>query len=127
MLLGCLILSLLALPLGAGDFAGQWSGSVEVKSPEGEIQNHPVYFELKQDGQEVTGSAGENEADLHPITNGKADGDRLTFEVHVENDDGKQVFKVSATAAGKDKLEGTVERQRGGEVISGKLTLSRKV
>lgn len=53
--------------LGATDVSGRWSG-------------FPIYLTLKQDGNIVTGSAGESEDDQVPFQSGSIDGDRLTLK-----------------------------------------------
>src|SRR5262249_18442449 len=54
--------------LGATDVSGKWSG-------------FPVYLTLKQDGNTVTGSAGESEDDQIPFQSGSIEDDRLTLKL----------------------------------------------
>jgi uncharacterized protein (TIGR03435 family) len=54
--------------IGANDVSGKWSG-------------FPVYLTLKQDGNTVTGSAGETEDDQLPFESGTIEGDRLTLKL----------------------------------------------
>jgi uncharacterized protein (TIGR03435 family) len=65
-----LLTGLLASPaaLGATDVSGKWSG-------------FPVYLTLKQDGNTVTGSAGESEDDQIPFQSGTIEDDRLTLKL----------------------------------------------
>jgi uncharacterized protein (TIGR03435 family) len=53
--------------LGATDVSGRWSG-------------FPIYLTLKQDGNTVTGSAGESEDDQVPFQSGSIEDDRLTLK-----------------------------------------------
>jgi uncharacterized protein (TIGR03435 family) len=65
-ILVCLLGSL-ALP-AATDVSGKWSG-------------FPIYLTLKQDGNTVTGSAGETEDDQMPFDTGSIEDDRLTLKL----------------------------------------------
>src|SRR5689334_19731960 len=65
-ILVCLLGSL-ALP-AATDVSGKWSG-------------FPIYLTLKQDGNTVTGSAGETEDDQMPFDSGSIEDDRLTLKL----------------------------------------------
>src|SRR5215469_4946324 len=64
--LACLLVS--SATLGATDVSGKWSG-------------FPVYLTLKQDGNTVTGSAGESEDDQIPFQSGSIEDDRLTLRL----------------------------------------------
>ncbi len=60
---------LASMPIMADtDVSGKWSG-------------FPVYLTLKQDGNTVTGSAGETEDDQIPFESGSIEGDRLTLKL----------------------------------------------
>jgi uncharacterized protein (TIGR03435 family) len=59
------ILVTLSLP-AATDVSGKWSG-------------FPIYLTLNQDGNTVTGSAGESEDDQIPFQNGSIENDRVTL------------------------------------------------
>jgi hypothetical protein len=64
MLAGLLVSSTM---LGATDVSGRWSG-------------FPVYLTLKQDGNTVTGSAGESEDDQVPFESGSIEDDRVALK-----------------------------------------------
>jgi hypothetical protein len=55
-----------------------------------------------------------------PITKGKLDGNKLTFEVVAPPDSSDVLFVFEFTISG-DKMEGTVKTQR----LTGKLSLKR--
>jgi len=57
----------MAMP-GAADVTGKWSG-------------FPVYLTLKQDGNKVSGSAGETDDDQIPFQDGSIEDDRLTIRL----------------------------------------------
>ena len=68
-LLTVLLAGLLVHPamFGATDVSGKWSG-------------FPIYLNLKQDGNTVTGSAGETEDDQIPFQSGRIEDDRITLK-----------------------------------------------
>jgi hypothetical protein len=77
------------------NFSGKWLGS----SPD----MGAMYAVLKQEGTTLTGSAGPSESKQFPITTGKVDGDRLTFEAKMGG--GTIRFDLTSTAS---ELRGTV-------------------
>jgi hypothetical protein len=96
---GIVIVALLTVVgASAADFSGRWSGS----SPDDKSVG-TIYAVLKQDGMMLTGSAGPNESRQFPITTGKVDGDRLTFEAKM----GGGRMRFDLTAAGSE-LKGTM-------------------
>src|SRR5690242_16857554 len=64
-MLACLLVS--SVLSGATDVSGKWSG-------------FPIYLTLKQDGNIVTGSAGQTEDDQMPFQSGTVEDDRLTLK-----------------------------------------------
>jgi len=64
-MLACLLVS--SAVLGATDVSGRWSG-------------FPIYLTLKQDGNTVTGSAGESEGDQIPFQSGNIEDNRVTLK-----------------------------------------------
>jgi hypothetical protein len=114
-------LFLFAVTLNAAEVTGKWEGAGELKFANGETRETSVYLDLRQDGQEVTGSAGPGPDRVLPISKGKLDGGKLTFEVvaPVESSgDGLVIFDFTVLG---DKMEGTVKCAR----FAGKLSLRR--
>jgi hypothetical protein len=64
-MLACLLVS--SAVLGATDVSGRWSG-------------FPIYLTLKQEGNTVTGSAGETEDDPIPFQSGSIEDNRVTLK-----------------------------------------------
>jgi hypothetical protein len=60
----------------AADLTGTWTG--EVKAPDGSV--FPLTFTFKQDGATLTGSVLVPQGDPIPISNGKVDGNKFTFD-----------------------------------------------
>lgn len=104
----------------AADVTGKWSGTMEVKAPDGSTQSRPLYLILKQDGARLSGSGGPDESEQHPFENGKVDGDRLTFAVPA----GGGNFEFAVRVAG-DAITGDLKRNRGDDVQTAKIQIKR--
>jgi hypothetical protein len=105
----------------AADVTGKWTGSVEIKNPEGEIQTHAISFQFRQSGQELTGALSADGKEIQ-ITNGKVEGDAVSFQV--QPGDEAPTFTVKLTLA-EDDLKGDASAERDGETRKGKVTLKR--
>jgi hypothetical protein len=101
----------------AADVSGKWTGTFT----SGDGGNGGVLAVFKQAGTSVTGTAGPEEQQW-PIQNGRMEGDKVTFEVK-SADDGT-VYKCQLTLAG-DTLKGDVTATREGQVMKGRLDLTR--
>ena len=73
-------LALMATTLFAADVTGKWSGEVEGRNGQKRTQT----FDLKADGDKVTGSMVGPGGREFKIEDGKISGDTLTFSVTVE-------------------------------------------
>lgn len=114
-------LFILTATLNAAEVTGKWEGAGELKLANGESRDSGVYLDLRQDGQEVTGSAGPGPDRVLPISKGKLGGNKLTFEVVAppeSSGDGLIIFDLTVSG---DKMEGTVKCAR----FTGKLSLKR--
>ena len=81
-LLGCLLL--FSFTLSAADVTGKCTGSFDITGPDGETKQDHAFMNLKQNGDEITGTAGPNEERQWPISKGKIEGDKITFEVQTD-------------------------------------------
>jgi hypothetical protein len=106
-----------ALTAAAADVTGNWRGTL---TPEDRDPGSALVI-LKQAGDMVTGTGGENESDRHEITNGKVTGDTVTFEIQQGNGTMKFVLKVEG-----DALTGQVTRERNGQQQKATLSLKRE-
>jgi hypothetical protein len=104
-------------PLQAADVSGRWTGTL------GDDQNNsPALLILQQDGTKVSGTAGGDDADRHPIQNGTIEGDTLKFEVVLKDRIMSVELKVNGT-----ELAGKVEMKRDGQVVrTGRLAVKRQ-
>ena len=117
-----LVIALAAPVLLAATVTGMWSGTLEIRRPDGSGRRTPALVILKQDGETVTGSAGASESNQTPIRNGKVSGDRLTFEV----ESGNQQFMRFDLKVSEDGIEGDVQGEAPhGSKASGRLTAKR--
>jgi hypothetical protein len=73
-----LLLVLGSLAACAADISGAWSGSLA--GPDGG-DGFPISFTFKQDGAKLTGSVKGPQGDAIEISDGKVDGDKVSFSV----------------------------------------------
>jgi hypothetical protein len=95
----CLAATLLAAVASlAGDFSGRWQGKLSVNGDE-----TPGYLVLKQDGQQLTGTAGPDAQKQVRLDKGMVEGDQATIEASPGSSVLKFVLRLK-----DDKLEGDV-------------------
>jgi hypothetical protein len=109
---------LLTLSISAADFSGKWSGTyIDVS---GGNKTEPLLMILTQDGNTITGTVGMTAEQQMPISNGKVDGNNVTFDVTAEEVSIHYVLglvdehlkgQVKAVVAG-EKLDGTLDVKR---------------
>ncbi len=121
MLKRCVFLLLCTGALLAADLTGKWSGSFDIKNQDGTTKPGSAYLDLKQSGEEVTGTAGPNSGEQMQIQKGKLAGNKLTFEVPT----GESLMKFELTFE-NDRIEGDVRRETGGQPNgSARLSVTR--
>ena len=113
------LLALTAAGLLAADATGTWTGNMTVSDSNGE-RTRPAHLVLKQEGTKLTGTACPDAGEQHPIENGKAENDTLTFEVPT----GSTSMKFSLKLEG-DSIKGTITRERDGQTQTAKLDVKR--
>ena len=111
------LLALCAMTAFAADVTGKWSGTF---TPEGGNQS-PALVILKQTGDTITGSAGPDDSQQWPMSNGKIDGTKITCDV--TSPDGI-VLKIALTLDG-DKMKGDAAMTREGQSMKAVLELTR--
>ena len=123
------ILLVVALGAFAADVTGKWTYEAPGR---GGNPGRPTTITLKQDGNKLTGQVpgmgrgGDNPPPPTEITNGKVDGNNISFEVVREFNGNKMVQKFEGTVAGDEiKFKITRDTQNGpqtNEVTAKKAT-----
>jgi hypothetical protein len=113
-----LVVAFAAVTLAAADATGTWTGTLTPEGGDG--RTLPAHLVLKQDGDKLTGTAGPDVNEQHPIQNGRAENGSLIFEL--QTDGGLMKFRV--TLAG-DEITGDVTRERDGQTQQAKVAVKR--
>ena len=111
-----LLLAVAAGTLVFADATGTWTGTLAPS----DAAAGPAHLVLKQEGEKLTGTAGPDPTEQHPIENGKADGGNLVFELSTP----AGVMKFTLKQKG-DEITGDVVRERGGQTQTAKLAVKR--
>lgn len=90
----CALFALSAIMALAADVTGTWKGEA---NPNG--KGGPPNFTFKQSGSALTGTTSMRGNDVE-ISNGKVDGDKVSFEVTFEGQNGKMTTKYSGSVSG---------------------------
>jgi hypothetical protein len=89
-------LLLVAAPVWAADIDGKWSGSID--TPNGAV---PINYELKAEGEKLTGTSSGPDGSPVAIEGGKISGNKLSFSLTIDFGAGPTKFdytgEVSAT------------------------------
>lgn len=120
-LICALLLAVSALTAMADtNITGTWSGSFNVTGPNGETQDGGAYLVLKQNGGEITGTAGPTEEQQFPITKGKIEGAKITLEVDHEGN----AIKLDLVLA-DDRITGEANLSAEGQNLKAKVDVTR--
>ena len=97
----------------AADISGNWKATADMNG-----QTMERTFTFKVDGNKVTGETNSSFAGKSTITDGKIEGDTVTFTITVNFGDSpmKLNYKGKVNAAG-DEIHFTVENPQGGNTI----------
>lgn len=109
-----------ALTAMAADATGTWTGDL-ISQRDGEERKSSAHLVLKQDGTQITGTAGPGVDEQHPILKGKIEGSKLTFEVEREGG----VISFVLTQEG-DEIKGDITMQRDSGTRTAKLAVKRQ-
>jgi hypothetical protein len=103
----------------ASDATGKWTG--QMKGPDGS-GDFEISFTFKQDGAKLTGTVQGPQGDPIEITDGKVDGDKLSFVVTIDFNGGMKITHDGTISGDEIKLNSKVE---GGGFPAGSMTLKR--
>ena len=109
---------LLAVAAWAADVNGTWTG--QINGPDG--NSIPLTYSFKQDGEKLTGTVAAPQGDPIQIEEGKVQGDKISFAVHVEFNGG-QKFLSEGTVKGEEITLST--KADGGDPL-GTITLKKQ-
>ncbi|HEV3040286.1 MAG TPA: hypothetical protein VHA33_21155 [Candidatus Angelobacter sp.] len=105
-----------------GPVTGKWQGAVTIKNESGETQSQPVFLILAQDGKKLTGTGGPSEEEQgFNIDNGVVDGNKVTFDVTVDD----AQYHSSAQVTENELTGETIREQTNGVKVTFKLALKR--
>jgi len=116
-----LCLVVLAAVSMAADLTGKWTGSFNISAPSGETHESGIVLNLKQNGPELTGTAGPEEGEQYAIVNGKVDGAKVTFDVKRSEE---QILKFELAIEG-DRIKGGATMSANGETRTAKVDAGR--
>jgi hypothetical protein len=114
----CTVLLCLSVAL-ASDLTGKWSGSFLI-TRDGETKDSQAVLELKQNGTQLTGTAGPSSDKQWPIQKGKVEGDKLSFEVQSDG----PLIKFELTLS-NDHLKGEAKAEQDGQTMKATVDLQR--
>ena len=109
-----------ALLAAADDVTGKWAGSFVI-TLEGETRDETALLNLKQTGNELTGTGGPNADRQWPIQNGKVEGNKFTFDVQSDG----PLIKFALTLA-DGHLKGEAKAEHEGRSMKAAVDLQRK-
>lgn len=89
--------ALLSITAFAADLTGDWKA--EMKTRNGDTRE--VTFKLKQDGNNLTGTMTGMRGDMQ-ISNGKIDGDNVSFDTKMETPNGEFTINYTGTVSGDE-------------------------
>ena len=107
----------LAVTAMAADVSGKWSGTF---TPEGQGAG-TAFLVLKQNGSTLSGTAGPDENQQWPMSNGKVDSNKLTGTV--TSPDGA-AYNFTLTVDG-DQIKGEIVVKAGDQTMKGVLDVKR--
>ena len=130
---GLVLLAVATVILAADAITGKWV--YEMQGRDGTPR--PVTIELKADGAALTGSVlgagggrgggGGGAPQAQPISNGKVNGNNVSFEVTRETQNGARTTKYEGAVAGSEmKLKVTAPGRGGGEPTTTEVTAKKQ-
>jgi hypothetical protein len=116
-ILCCFLLSAIAM---FADITGKWTGTFDATGPDGQTKPGTALMLLKQSGDAITGTVGPSEDHQMSIKVGKINGDKIAFEVEI--DDGAVIkFDLRLTDG---HIKGDAQGMRGDEKMTAKVDVT---
>ena len=115
--LACAVLmTFLAGAALAADITGNWTGSTD---------QFTVTFAFKQAGETLTGAVTGPQGDPLPISDGKVQGDKVSFTVKIDMGGNSMTIRHEGAIKG-DEITLTTKVEGGGDFGGGPMTLKRQ-
>ncbi len=99
----------------AADVTGKWVAEVQGRDGQTRTQT----YNLKADGSKLTGTISMGQMGEREISNGKVEGDNVSFDVNVEFNGNSMTWKYTGTVSG-DQLKLKRDSPRGPQEITAK-------
>ena len=112
-------MALISFAAWAADVSGKWTG--QMASPNGE--GFTITFNFKQDGSKLTGNVQGPQGDPIEITQGKVDGDKISFVVTIDVNGGMKIMHDGTINGDEIKLN---TKSDSGDFPGGAMTLKRE-
>ena len=112
-----LVLTLSAVTARAADVTGAWTAEMSM----GDGNSMQLQFTFKQDGSTVTGTILGPQGDAMPISDGKIDGDKLSFKVSFN---GMTISHEGTVSADGDQIKMSTKSESG-DMPPMEMTLKR--
>jgi hypothetical protein len=107
--------------MSAEDLTGKWSGSFVITFSDGGSKDSRAFMDLKQNGAEITGTAGENPDKQWAIQKGKVEGNKVTFVVQTD----EPLVKFELTLV-DGHLKGEAKAEHEGRSMKAAVDLQRQ-
>jgi hypothetical protein len=104
------------------DVSGKWVGTSEKADPAGKTHREAIYLQLRQSGNNLTGVIGSQGAQEFEISQGKIDGNQVSFVVQPQGSE-PWSFRLIVSA---DSMMGENIAMEEGKVVKGRVELKRQ-
>lgn len=104
----------------ASEITGKWSGTFLISTSDGNTKDDMAFMDLKQNGTELTGTAGPNPEKQYTIVKGKVEGNKITFEAQAD----ETVIKFDLTLV-EGHLKGEAKAEKDGRSMKAVIDLQR--
>jgi hypothetical protein len=105
-----LALAFTGRPARAADVTGKWTATMEGRGGGGEGMT--ITYNFKQDGTKLTGTVEGPMGDPMPMTDGKVEGDKISFTISFDRGDGPMKITNEGTISG-DEIKLTTKFEGG--------------
>ncbi len=112
-------MALISFAAWAADVTGKWTG--QMSGPNGD--GFTITFNFKQDGSKLTGTVQGPQGDAIDISDGKIDGNKISFVVTIDVNGGMKIMHDGTINGDEIKLN---SKSDNGDFPGGTMTLKRE-